>query len=453
MTLVVESKKTVKLALPIIFGELAQMMLHIIDTVMIGALGDESYKQVAASALALSVINIPFVIGIGITMSVSQMVSMAKGKNDTAAVSHYLYNGFWLCTIVALLVCAGIELGKNVVFHLGQDPEIARLSLPYLSVMGLSIIPMLLFMTLKQFTDGLEYTKTAMVLSVISLPLNVFINWLLIYGNWGFPRMEMVGAAYGTLISRSAIFIALAYVILRHKIYRPYISLRQQQWFIKKKTIKELLDIGIPSSLQIGMEAGVFAVSAIIVGTFGGEQLAAHQIALQCAAFTFMVSMGLSQAGSIRVSNAYGGQQWNKIGTIGRSSLYIALIYGTVCAIFFVSLRTHLPTLFLKDGAGNNAVLQLASVLLLVAGIFQISDASQAVSAGNLRGIKDVRMPTVFIFIAYWVLGLPLGYWLAYSYELKATGIWIGFIIGLAFSSIALSSRFFGILKKQIRRL
>lgn len=453
MTLVVESKKTVKLALPIIFGELAQMMLHIIDTVMIGALGDESYKQVAASALALSVINIPFVIGIGITMSVSQMVSMAKGKNDTAAVSHYLYNGFWLCTIVALLVCAGIELGKNVVFHLGQDPEIARLSLPYLSVMGLSIIPMLLFMTLKQFTDGLEYTKTAMVLSVISLPLNVFINWLLIYGNWGFPRMEMVGAAYGTLISRSAIFIALAYVILRHKIYRPYISLRQQQWFIKKKTIKELLDIGIPSSLQIGMEAGVFAVSAIIVGTFGGEQLAAHQIALQCAAFTFMVSMGLSQAGSIRVSNAYGGQQWNKIGTIGRSSLYIALIYGTVCAIFFVSLRTYLPTLFLKDGAGNNAVLQLASVLLLVAGIFQISDASQAVSAGNLRGIKDVRMPTVFIFIAYWVLGLPLGYWLAYSYELKATGIWIGFIIGLAFSSIALSSRFFGILKKRIRRL
>lgn len=453
MTLVVESKKTVKLALPIIFGELAQMMLHIIDTVMIGALGDESYKQVAASALALSVINIPFVIGIGITMSVSQMVSMAKGKNDTAAVSHYLYNGFWLCTIVALLVCAGIELGKNVVFHLGQDPEIARLSLPYLSVMGLSIIPMLLFMTLKQFTDGLEYTKTAMVLSVISLPLNVFINWLLIYGNWGFPRMEMVGAAYGTLISRSAIFIALAYVILRHKIYWPYISLRQQQWFIKKKTIKELLDIGIPSSLQIGMEAGVFAVSAIIVGTFGGEQLAAHQIALQCAAFTFMVSMGLSQAGSIRVSNAYGGQQWNKIGTIGRSSLYIALIYGTVCAISFVSLRTHLPTLFLKDGAGNNAVLQLASVLLLVAGIFQISDASQAVSAGNLRGIKDVRMPTVFIFIAYWVLGLPLGYWLAYSYELKATGIWIGFIIGLAFSSIALSSRFFGILKKRIRRL
>jgi MATE family multidrug resistance protein len=446
MSLRGESRKTIKLALPLIFGELAQMLLHIIDTAMIGALGADSYKQVAAAALAMSIINIPFVLGIGITMSVSQLVSMAKGKKDNAAIAHYFYNGLWLCGITALIISGSIELGQNILFHLGQDEEIAHLALPFLRVMGISIIPMLLFMTLKQFTDGLEYTKTAMVLSVLSLPINVFINWLIVFGNWGFPRMEMIGAAYGTLITRTLIFVILAYLIFNHRIYQPYIALRKSQWFLRMQTWRELLQIGVPSSLQIGLEAGVFAVSAIIVGSFGAIQLAAHQIALQCASFTFMVSMGLSQAGSIRTSNAFGARNWKKIENIGKSTMMIALAYGVFCALFFVIGRHWLPGLFLENSSafgGNNLVIELAATLLLAAGLFQISDATQAVSAGVLRGIKDVKMPTVLIFIAYWVLGLPLGYWLAIAFDLKAMGIWLGFIIGLTFSSLSLTKRFF----------
>lgn len=450
MSLKIESGKTIKLALPLIFGELAQMLLHIIDTAMIGALGGDSYKQVAAAALALSVINIPFVLGIGITMSVSQLVSMAKGKGDDGAISHYFYNGFWLCAAAALLISGGLELGQNILFHLGQDEEVARLAQPFLRVMGISIIPMLLFMTLKQFTDGLEYTRTAMILSVLSLPLNVFINWLIIFGNWGFPRLEMVGAAYGTLITRTVIFLILAYIIFTHRIYRPYMALRKEQWILKKKSIRELLNIGVPSSLQVGMEAGVFAVSAIIVGSFGAMQLAAHQIALQCASFTFMVSMGLSQAGSIRTSNAFGQSDKVRIGNIGKSTLLMSLGYGIFCALFFIALKGTLPLLFLQDdgsGTGNSAVISLASSLLLLAGLFQISDATQAVSAGVLRGIKDVKTPTLLIFVAYWVLGLPLGYWLAVAFDMKASGIWLGFIIGLTFSSLSLTKRFFNKLK------
>lgn len=453
MSLKIESRKTLNLAFPLIFGELAQMLLHIIDTAMIGALGGDSYKQVAAAALALSVINIPFVLGIGITMSVSQLVSMAKGKGDDAAISHYFYNGFWLCAIAAIVISGSLELGQNILFHLGQDEEVATLALPFLRVMGFSIIPMLLFMTLKQFTDGLEYTKTAMILSVLSLPLNVFINWLIIFGNWGFPRMEMVGAAYGTLITRTIIFLILAYVIFTHRIYQPYMKLRKSQWQLKWKSIKELLNIGVPSSLQIGMEAGVFAVSAIIVGTFGAMQLAAHQIALQCASFTFMVSMGLSQAGSIRTSNAFGQNNWLKIGTIGKSVLLMALAYGVFCALFFVVFKDWLPLIFLKEdglASGNAAVLALASSLLLLAGLFQISDSTQAISAGVLRGIKDVTTPTVLIFVAYWVLGLPLGYFLATVMNMKASGIWLGFIIGLTFSSFSLTKRFFNKLKSNL---
>jgi MATE family multidrug resistance protein len=190
-----EANKTAKLAYPIILGELAQMALGIIDTAMVGAV---SYKHLAASSLVQSVIIIPFVLGIGITISVSQLVSQSHGQRDGQQVSHYLYNGFWLSAITALVISLSLEFGQNILFHLNQDPEVAMLAVPYLQIIGWSIIPMLLFMALKQFTDGLEFTKTAMILSLLALPINVLLNWIMIFGNWGFPRLELVGAGWGT---------------------------------------------------------------------------------------------------------------------------------------------------------------------------------------------------------------------------------------------------------------
>lgn len=439
-----EAKLTINLALPIIFGELAQMALHLIDTAMIGSI---SHVQLAAASLVINVMNIPFVLGIGITMSISQTVSMAQGQNDSQKVSHYLYNGFWLCVATALIISLGLELGSNVLFHLHQDPEVARLAKPFLSVMGISLIPMILFMALKQFTDGLQHTRTAMILSVLALPLNVFINWLLIYGHWGFPKMEMMGAAYGTLITRSFIFIALGIVLFRHRLFRKYIAIRKNQWQLKKSTFKELLRIGIPSGLQIGMEAGAFAVSGILIGTIGAVEQAAHQIALSCAAFTFMASMGLAQAGSIRVSHAYGTGDFNKISNIGKSTLVTALLYGIFCAVIFVLLRNVLPLAFNNE----TSVVAMASLLLVFAAIFQISDATQAIGAGLLRGTKDVKTPTFLIGIAYWVLGIPSGYLLAFHFRMGAPGIWLGFIIGLTFSSFFLTTRFLSMVRKRMR--
>jgi multidrug resistance protein, MATE family len=278
--LITQAKKTLTLAFPIILGEIAQMFLGIIDTAMVGAV---SYKHLAAAALVISVMNIPFILGVGITISVSQMVSMAHGKKDSKLVSHFLFNGFWLCAIFAILISLAIELSKNVLFHLDQNSEVALLALPYLEIMGWSVIPMLLFLALKQFTDGLQFTKTAMILSLLALPLNAFLNWLLVYGNWGFPRLELVGAGYGTLITRIIIFIVLAVIILNHKIFQEYISLRSEVWKLKWHTLKELLRIGIPSSFQIAMEAGAFAVSGILIGTIGAVEQSAHQIALSIA--------------------------------------------------------------------------------------------------------------------------------------------------------------------------
>jgi multidrug resistance protein, MATE family len=442
MEMKLEAQNTIKLALPIIFGELAQMALHLIDTAMIGAI---SHVQLAAASLVINVLGIPFVLGIGITMSISQTVSMAHGQRDKQKVSHFLFNGFCLCVISSLIISLGLFMGTGIILHLHQDPEVARLAIPFLKVMSISLIPMLLFMALKQFTDGLEHTRTAMALSLFALPLNVFINWLLIYGHWGFPRMEMMGAAYGTLITRSIIFIALGIVIFRHRLFTRYVAVRKNQWVLSAATFRALLRIGIPSGLQIGMEAGAFAVSGILIGTISAVDQAAHQIALSCAAFTFMASMGLAQAGSIRVSNAYGRGDFHKIGVIGKSTLWSALAYGIFCAVVFVLLRNVLPEAFNKE----KEVIAMASLLLLFAAVFQISDATQAIGAGLLRGTKDVQVPTILIAVAYWVLGIPSGCILAFHFKMGAPGIWLGFIIGLTFSSCFLNARFLKMVQQK----
>lgn len=438
-----EASQTLRLAFPIIIGELAQMSLHIIDSAMVGAI---SYKQLAATALVINGVNIPFVFGIGMTISISQMVSLANGRGDKKAVSHYLFNGFALCALTALVISFTLVFGRNFLHNLGQDPDVVAYAIPFLKLIALSIIPMILFMALKQFADGLEHTRIAMALSLLSLPVNVFLNWLLIFGNWGFPRLELLGAGWATLVTRILLFFSLLLVVLKHRNFRDYMDVRKSEWVLRWQTWRELLGIGVPSSLQIGMEAGAFAVTGIIIGTIGAVAQAAHQIALSCASFTFMVSMGLSQAGSIRTSNAFGRADWPKINRIGKSTLVTAVLYGVFCAALFVLFRNQLPGFF----TSNNDVHLLAALLLLMAGIFQISDSTQAIGAGLLRGIKDVKTPTVLIGIAYWVVGIPSGYFFASGLKMGAVGMWLGLILGLTFASVFLQTRFFKMVKRHL---
>ncbi len=430
-----EAKKTGTLALPVIFGELSQMSLHLIDTAMVGKLG---YAQLAACGLVMSVVNIPFVLAIGLTFAVSQMVSLSSGQHDRMRVSHYLYNGSILCAIAGAIISSILFWGVDVLDYLKQDAEVVVLAKPFMQLISLSIFPMILFMTFKQFTDGLEYTKTAMILSFAAIPINVFINYLLIFGNWGFPQLGLVGAGYGTLITRVLVAAALAIVILYHKQFKSYVAVRKRQWYFSWASQRALLRIGVPSSLQISMEAGAFAISGIIIGIIGAKEQAAHQIALSIASFTFMISMGLAHAGSIRVSNALGQQNFSKIRNIGISTLATAIIYGTLCCLFFFLFKNQLPYLFNKEAA----VAEIAAYLLLGAAVFQISDSVQAVAAGLLRGIKDVRVPTYFIAFAYWVIGIPLGYYLAFYDGWGPFGIWMGFILGLTISAVLLTTRF-----------
>lgn len=439
-----QAGKTLKLSLPIIFGELAQMALHLIDAAMVGSIG---YKQLAAAALVFNVVNIPFVLGIGMTVAVSQMVSMARGKEDDGLVSHYFYNGFWLAAVFAFLIAGALVFGKNLLFYLNQDPEVVAYAVPFMDLVSWSLVPALLFMALKQFADGLELTRVAMIISIAALPVNVFINWLLIFGNWGFPRLELVGAGWGTLITRLLIFAALATIVLRYPAFRKYTAGKREQWKIRGATWRELLRVGVPSGLQMGMEVGAFGASAIIIGMIDAVSLAAHQVAIGCASFTFLAAAGLSHGGSIRASNNFGRSDWRTISAIGKSTLLMALLWGTVCAVVFMLFRRQLAAAFTDEPP----VIVLATTLLLLAALFQISDSLQAVAAGLLRGIKDVKIPTVLITVAYWVVGLPAGYLLTFHFKMGAVGMWLGFIIGLTFSAVFLIVRFLKITNRRCR--
>ena len=234
-------------------------------------------------------------------------------------------------------------------------------------------------------------------------------------------------------------------VLFVHPFFSRYIAVRKNQWNLRLHTIKELLHIGIPSSLQVTMESGAFAVSSIIIGTLGAVQLAANQIAISCASLAFMVSWGLAQGASIRVSNAWGRNNWKDINSIGKTTLISGIIYGILGVLFFVSFRYALPLAFNNDAT----VMALASVLMLYAAVFQISDATQVIAVGLLRGIKDVKVPTLYIAIAYWVVGIPVGCLMAFTFKMGVTGMWIGFVSGLTFSSVFLNYRFFKLLNQK----
>lgn len=430
-----EFSKTFKIALPLIISNVSQVGLGLIDSAMIGAV---DYRQLAASSLVLNVIAIPQILGMGMAIAVSPLTAIANGQKDAFKASGVLFNGFILTAIVAILISVTLVFSSHLLFHLGQDETVAAYSVPFFKLLSWSLIPMLMFQAVKQFCDGLEYTKTAMTLSLISLPLNAFLNWILIYGRFGFPRLELAGAGAGTLITRIIIAITLIIIVLRHRLFGEYIALRKKAWKIDRKTWKELVHIGVPTSLQYGLEVAAFSVSGVMIGWLGAASQAAHQIALNLATATFMAAAGLSLAGSIRVSNAYGKSEKILMRSIGLSTISGGLIYGLICGILFITFRNTLPALF----TNNAEVAAVSSSLLVFAALFQVSDATQSIGVGLLRGIKDVKLPTAFVAVAYWLIGIPVGYFLSFKLNMGASGIWLGFVTGLTASSILLNTRF-----------
>ena len=414
------------------------MLLNIIDSAMVGQLG---YKQLAAASLVNNMIGLPFVVSMGFTMAISPLVAELKGAGKQEQCGNLLNNAIALNVAVSFIVVFILFFTGGVIYHLKQDYEVAQLGRPYLNWMLWSIVPMIAFLSIKQFCDGLNHTRVPLILALSSIPCNVFLNYLLIYGNWGFPKLELIGAGISTFITRFGMALIMAFYVFNHKKYKVYLV---NVWTINKTIIRKIANLAIPSAWQYGSEIGAFVVLGIMVGWFGAIQQAAHQISLSVAALTFMVSIGLSTAGSIKVGEAYGMQDIHLARKTGIAVLKFAGVYGLICAILFIVFRNYIPLLFTSD---HEVIIQ-ASILFLLAAAFQLGDSLQAVGIGILRGLQDVKLPTIYTTLSYWFIGIPVGFILGVHLNWQVIGIWIGFIACLTLMAFLLCLRFLKITKE-----
>lgn len=429
-------RDTLALSIPVIIGQVGQYLMGFIDNLMIGQI---SYVHLSAGSLANIFFFVLTILGLGISFAISPLVAEAKGAGNNKKVGEYFVQGVWVALFASVILGLAVYFGADLMYYMDQPQEDVDLAYSYTKILSYSVFPMLLFLVAKQFADGLSLTKPAMYITLLGLIFNTFVNWLLIFGNWGFPRLELDGAGIGTLASRSFMAILMVLYILYHKNFKDY-SLREGWLQLKRGPIKKILDIGIPSGLQYFFEVAAFGGSTIMIGWLenGSAYRAAHQVAIQMAAMAYMVVLGFSAGASIRVGNALGRKDYQNVRYAGLTGIYLAAVFMVVAAVVFFVGKDFFPSLFTDDPF----VISVASQLMMIAGIFALFDGIQGVGVGILRGIQDVRIPTIITFIAYWVINLPVGYFLGFNMGLGVHGIWFGFVISLLLTAIFLTWRF-----------
>ncbi len=431
-----------KLAYPVTLSQLGHMLTALADTLMIGWLGA---LPLAAVAFGHSIFSMFFIIGIGLATGLTPLVGKANGLRNQEECSNLLSNGIVANTLYAIILMVFLYLIIGIFDFLGQDPEVVILSMDYYLVMIWSLLPFMLFLAFKQFLEGLRLTKPGMIVTIIANVINVILNYILIFGKLGFPEMGVAGAAWATFIARVLMLVLILLLMLKTEKLKTYLK---DLNFIKVKfqKLKEITKMGLPIGMQFAMEVSAFSVGSIIVGTISAEALAAHQIALNLAATTFMMAGGIGTAATISLSNFLGMGLKREIRNSGFMSVYMVLGFMSISAIFFIVFNEFLPSLYID----NPEVLSIATVLMIVAGFFQLSDGLQVVILGALRGIHDVKIPTIITSISYWVMTIPLGYILVNYYNYGAIGVWYGYLIGLTFTALTLTYRFHLLTKKII---
>lgn len=434
-----ELRQSLLLAGPIVAGQVGQMLMSLADSVMIGQVGT---VPLAASAFASAVAHVLMIPGLGLLSPVSVRVAQAKGIDDHRGAGEELRHGLAIA-IIAGIGCALLLFGAfPFLGYLDQSPEVVEESIPYLGYIGASLLPILLFHALKQFYEGSHRPTAPMWILMGGVLLNVILNWIFIYGKLGAPALGLAGAGLATLISRWAIVFALFAALVRSRQFAQDLPTR---WLapLHYPRLRSFLGVGVPIAFQYSFEVGAFSVAGILMGRFGAVPLAAHQIALSCAAFTFMFPLGLSMAAGVRVGQAFANGDHQRIPSIGRSCLVasgaIMLLFGLV----FLFAGNEIASAFTRSSdVSGPAVVALAAKLLIVAGIFQLFDGTQVVAIGALRGLNDVILPTLITFVAYWVLAIPFAWILAFPVGLGPMGVWLGLAAGLATAAVFLATRF-----------
>ena len=434
-----ELRPTLALAFPIIVGQVSQMLIGVTDNAFIGRVGT---VELAAAAFTHGAFHIFYIIGIGLLMGAGVFAARDHGAGDDAGCAAWLRHGRALALVVGVGTFALIGVLSTQLHRYGQPPEVVAVTRPFLLLIGASFIPALFFQVQRQFAESLGRPWVPMGIMIADIGLNALLNWMFVFGHAGFPAMGLVGSGWATLLARTLAVAVLGLWLARSSTFAVVRSAPWTGW--EWRRFRELLRLGVPTGGMLLFEGGAFTMTALMMGWLGAVPLAAHQVALGCAALTFMVPLGLSIAVSLRLSKAVGEGRQHALRPIGFGALFV----GLGCMVLFATTFAVAGRTITGWFTPAHDVASLAAQLLLVAAIFQLFDGAQVISAGALRGLTDVRVPTVLTFIAYWVISLPLGYWLAFRTAVGPAGLWGGLAIGLACAAGLLGWRFHRLTKR-----
>ena len=445
-----EFSYNLKLAYPVIIGMIGHTLVGFVDNAMVGQLGT---SELAAISLGNSFVFLAMAFGIGFSTAITPLIAESDAKKNKSNTKSILSNGILVCIFLGAVLTIIVLIAKPIIYYMGQSEEVVNLAYPYITLVAISLFPLIIFQSFKQFSDGLSFTKIAMISTVIANLINVLINYILIYGKFGFPKLELVGAGIGTLISRVIMVLIIIYLIKSNPKINQYLD---NLFSLKYSSIitKKIINLGYPSALQMMFEVGFFISGIWVCGIIGINYQAANQIALNLSSLTFMVALGLSVAATIRIGNQKGLNDYKNLKRIAISIFLITILIELIFALIFIIFSDLLPWLYLENN-NNFDVLEtvsLASKLLIIVALFQIFDGIQIVAQGALRGIQDVKIPSMICFLSYIIFGVPIMIYLGLYTDLKATGVWIGFLIGLIIASILLSIRFFNKCNAEIKK-
>lgn len=432
MTVKEHIRKNAVLAYPVVIGQLGHIMVSVADTMMVGKVG---VIPLAAATFAGTLYYILMVFGLGVSYAITPLVAATDPTNQSRLMS-YLQNGWILNFILSIGLALVALIGSQFLMYFGQEVPVAVAAEPYLIIVGSSLIPLMMFQTYRQFAEGLSDTFNPMVVSILGNLINVGLNYLLIYGALGFPELGLIGAGYATLIARILMAVIMWWIIRK--------NLQGFSFRFDFRLIKRMLKIGVPSGMQYVFEIGAFATAAIMVGWISAEALASHQIALNLASITYMCATGLGSAASIRIGNQLGLGDRRNLKLAGYTSLGMTAVFMSICALMFIIFRNFFTSLYINDPE----VKLVAATLLIIAAAFQISDGLQAVGLGILRGFTDVKVPTIVTFVAYWLIAIPGGYLLGFSFGMGVYGIWYALSGGLTIAAVLHILRFYKLSNK-----
>jgi MATE family multidrug resistance protein len=435
-----EARAMLRLAWPMVLTNLGQVAMNATDVMMMGRLGPDA---LAAGSLGANLFFAPMIFGLGLMLATSPMMAFELGRRQHSVrdIRRTVRQGFWIAAAVSVPIWVLLWNGEAILLAMGQVPHLAAEAGVYMHTLQWSVLPFYCYIVLRSFISALERPGWALVTVVVAVVFNVFANWCLMFGNLGFPAFGIAGAGMATTLCSTLMFSGLALVVLMVRQFRRY-RLFGRFWRPDWPRFGGLLKIGLPIAGLLTFEVAVFNAAALAMGLIDAVSLAAHAIAIQIAAITFMVPMGLGQAATVRVGRAYGAQDAESVRRAGWTAFAMGTSFMALMAVLMVAFPYTLIRAFLDiSDPLNAAVVEMAVTFLGFAALFQIVDGAQAISGGMLRGLQDTKVPMIYAAIGYWGIGMPLGVGLAFWLGMRGVGIWIGLSSGLAIVAVLLLAR------------